>query len=462
LTLVTGTYPVGIPIVASVTGNGTLSYQWYQSLDGTNTGGSSFGGTNGGQTNTLLFNPTTISTVYFYCVINSPGAVEVVSGVAAITIVSHAITTQPAANTTVTAGSITETLTVASNYSGASTPTYQWFSNSINSNTGGTAITGATSATFNIPTTLTAETYYYYAEVSASGTSPVTSNVAVVTVEAATSGNAGPAGASATWSLSGTTLTISGSGQMDGYGVEGPFIPWEIHRTSITTVIISEGITNIGGEAFRNHASLTSISIPSTVVGSIIGYTFEGCENLTSIILPANITSIGFWSFRNCTALTSMTFLGNPPIVDSAAFVNVPIANPAGATNGLTIYYPAGNAAWDTAINGTTAGAAGTFYGYPVSVSINGSSFQLFNIDLFEFFDDVDDENSESNNENESAASGSEPAATDLELEPAGVDNDLSVMDTEIVQSNPPIIPDKKPDDKSVDLPPDETPDEAN
>ena len=90
----------------------------------------------------------------------------------------------------------------------------------------------------------------------------------------------------------------------------------------------------------------------------------------------------------------------------------------------------------------------------------NGSSFQLFNINLFGLFDDMDDEISENNNENEPIVIGSEPSTTDLEPEPAGVDNDLSITDTEAVQSNPPVIPDKKPDEEP-DVEPDKEPDDS-
>jgi phage gp45-like len=70
------------------------------------------------------------------------------------------ITTHPAANTTVTQGSITGNLSVAATVSQSATLSYQWYNNTTNSNTGGTVVSGATSASFTIPTTLTAGTYY--------------------------------------------------------------------------------------------------------------------------------------------------------------------------------------------------------------------------------------------------------------------------------------------------------------
>jgi hypothetical protein len=91
------------------------------------------------------------------------------------------ITTQPAA-TTVAEGSITGSLTIAASVAPVVPLTYQWYSNTTNSTAGGTLLTGETNASFAIPTSLTAGTYYYYCEVSAPGATSVNSNVATVTV----------------------------------------------------------------------------------------------------------------------------------------------------------------------------------------------------------------------------------------------------------------------------------------
>ena len=88
---------------------------------------------------------------------------------------------------TVTRGIITESLTVTANATGlnlTTTPlTFQWFSNTTATNTGGTPIDGATSASFAIPTGLTTGTHYFYVAVStALGTVPVNSRAVTVTV----------------------------------------------------------------------------------------------------------------------------------------------------------------------------------------------------------------------------------------------------------------------------------------
>ena len=101
------------------------------------------------------------------------------------------ITTQPAANTNVIAGRITGSLNVSATVTDDATLSYQWYSNTSDSNTGGTLLTSeATSASFAIPATLAAGTYYYFCEIRATdGAKSIRSNVATVTVTVAVSCN---------------------------------------------------------------------------------------------------------------------------------------------------------------------------------------------------------------------------------------------------------------------------------
>lgn len=92
------------------------------------------------------------------------------------------ITTQPADLTEVVAGSISGSLSVVATINTINPITYQWYENSLDSTVGGTILNGETSASFDIPTDLTAGTYYYYCVLSSVGASSVTTNVATVTV----------------------------------------------------------------------------------------------------------------------------------------------------------------------------------------------------------------------------------------------------------------------------------------
>ncbi len=93
------------------------------------------------------------------------------------------ITEDPVSITNVIVGSISGTLSVAAEVTPSGSLSYQWYQSATDSNAGGTAISGANSSSFTIPTTLLAGTYYYFCEVSA-GTTSVRSNVARVNVSA--------------------------------------------------------------------------------------------------------------------------------------------------------------------------------------------------------------------------------------------------------------------------------------
>ena len=92
------------------------------------------------------------------------------------------ITTQPATATSLVEGSISGSLTVTASVTEGATLGYQWYSNTTNSATDGTAISGATGASFVIPTTLKTGTYYYFCGISATGATSIRSGVATVTV----------------------------------------------------------------------------------------------------------------------------------------------------------------------------------------------------------------------------------------------------------------------------------------
>jgi len=88
------------------------------------------------------------------------------------------------------------------------------------------------------------------------------------------------------WDIENGTLTISGNGPMPDYG--GGTVtnaPWGERRSEFTNVVIEEGISSIGNNAFRGCSNITSISIPNSVT-SIGVSAFEGCTQLGNITIP--------------------------------------------------------------------------------------------------------------------------------------------------------------------------------
>ena len=134
------------------------------------------------------------------------------------------------------------------------------------------------------------------------------------------SGECGAEGANVTWTLdSDGLLTISGTGKMYDYSWNEA--PWE--NSDVISVVISEGVTNIGDYAFDYCTGLTSITIPSGVT-SIGESAFRSCDSLTSITIPDSVTSIGERAFFYCTGLTSITIPEGVTSIDGSAFSDVP------------------------------------------------------------------------------------------------------------------------------------------
>ena len=109
--------------------------------------------------------------------------------------------------------------------------------------------------------------------------------------------------------------------------------------SSLTSITIGSGVTSIGEGAFRGCSSVENITVDSDnsvyhssgdclietasktlIVGcknsvipsegsvtSIGGYAFYNCTSLTSVTIPDSVTSIGEFAFWECTSLASIT-----------------------------------------------------------------------------------------------------------------------------------------------------------
>ena len=80
------------------------------------------------------------------------------------------------------------------------------------------------------------------------------------------------------------TLTISGNGAMDDYTWDN-HPGWYSYRSEIVKIVIENGVTSIGNEAF-NGCSLTSITILGNVK-SIGSGTFARCAKITDLYCHA-------------------------------------------------------------------------------------------------------------------------------------------------------------------------------
>lgn len=71
---------------------------------------------------------------------------------------------------------------------------------------------------------------------------------------------------------------------------------------NLTSVKIPEGVTKIGYQAFRDCCSLTSVVIPDSVT-EIDSAAFSFCSKLTCVTIPDSVTSIGKGAFLCCKGL---------------------------------------------------------------------------------------------------------------------------------------------------------------
>ena len=105
----------------------------------------------------------------------------------------------------------------------------------------------------------------------------------------------GTCGDNLTWTFDANTftLTFSGTGKMEGFlGNGGSLLskpnrfdgwrPWENYEYEVKHIVVSEGITSIGSNAFAMFINLESVEIPDSVT-QIGSYSFGYCINLTDV-----------------------------------------------------------------------------------------------------------------------------------------------------------------------------------
>jgi uncharacterized repeat protein (TIGR02543 family) len=102
----------------------------------------------------------------------------------------------------------------------------------------------------------------------------------------------------------------------------------------IPSTINAKPVTGIGNLAFSDCTSLTSITIPNSVI--IIGNSaFYHCSGLTSVTIGNSVTSIGDDAFRNCFGLTNIAIpesvisIGDNAFRNCSATITVNELNPA-------------------------------------------------------------------------------------------------------------------------------------
>ena len=114
--------------------------------------------------------------------------------------------------------------------------------------------------------------------------------------------------------------------------------------TSLTSIILPDSIKSIGDYVFYECYSLESITIPDGVK-SIGDEAFYYCSSLTSIILPDGVTEIGYGAFSDCESLKSITIPEGVTSIGERVFaycynlVSITIPNSVTSIGDSTFYY---------------------------------------------------------------------------------------------------------------------------
>ena len=96
--------------------------------------------------------------------------------------------------------------------------------------------------------------------------------------------NGGRCGETLTWRVSGTALSIKGTGAMWDFELPGD-APWA--KRNITKVSFESGVTYIGSFAFTDHTGLESLNIP-TGITAVSRNMLSGCNGLKYIYYQGN------------------------------------------------------------------------------------------------------------------------------------------------------------------------------
>lgn len=131
-------------------------------------------------------------------------------------------------------------------------------------------------------------------------------------------------------------IRVVGSGKLhisddaDYYEVE----PWNVTQLPVS-VVICEGITEIGEDTFSYVRNLKNVSIPSSM-RVIENAAFAGCSNLSALVLPENLEFIGDYAFASCSLIQSVVIPGSVMSIGEYAFSNCSALNRVSLLPGVT------------------------------------------------------------------------------------------------------------------------------
>lgn len=148
-------------------------------------------------------------------------------------------------------------------------------------------------------------------------------------------------GRNTTWRFEDGVFTVSGRGKMPDYTMNPSDAPWVSIGPKVKKVVIEEGITKVGDQAFTYFNNLEEVILPNSIkeIGkyafqntSIQSITlpygleridqgaFRSCKKLISIVIPNSVYDMGTFAFCECESLTSITLSSNESNIGDGTF----------------------------------------------------------------------------------------------------------------------------------------------
>jgi hypothetical protein len=314
--------------VTAAAGSGTIStYQWYSNTSSSNSSGTLVA-THSSALTTDSYTPLTnvAGTLYYYCVVTNSNTCTVTSNPSG-SITSNAFPTlssQPYTGTqTLCLNASISALSFTAAAGSGSISSYNWYSNTSSSNSGGTSVeidnTSSTTDNFT-PATNIAGTLYYYSTVTNSNGCSVTTNPSGAII--ISTGDTWTGGTSTDWSVGGNwscgSVPTSASDVIIPSVTNQPVLSTSVGVHSITmqssTNLILNGYTFTLNGTFSgsNTGTLYISSGSSLVIGGAAGTLyFSGPSTLTNFTIndgasailgsPLNIASAGTLSVGTLT-----------------------------------------------------------------------------------------------------------------------------------------------------------------
>lgn len=358
----------GTSVVFNVTVSGVnVTYQWKKNGVNLTDGGNISGATTPSLT---VSNITTADVAYYTCeASNAAGTVLSNAGY-----LNTIIAVQPADNTACLNASGPYVEVIANGLS----LTYQWYSNTTNSNSGGTLIPGATGTTYTPPVDALGTKYYYVViQNNGQGCVTETSTAAKFTVGAAAVSGTAYIGGTAGTNNNVTTYTVctgtSATVRAAGYTASGATYQWEYSTDGVA------GWNSVTGGSGATTANYTTPNLTSTTYYRMRVKT-SSCEVYTNILTVQVGIDAGTVSADQiiCTGSTATVSIsgssGNIQWQQSANGIDG-WANVTGGTGANASAYTTPSLTVNTYYRAVvSAGACGSFNSNVTKVTVNAAS----------------------------------------------------------------------------------------